>query len=159
MQPTRMSQTDEYMAALICQQMLERRCTVFALTDTGAAMPDIVPLFLADTCSLSADVYGMVYNMVRADVAHDVAALAYFWRHDDEGVSVVVVARDGAASVQSYRHHPVDMLVFDGVRRDREPDSFLGRPTTRLRPMLQMETAARATSTAFLFAAETLVSE
>jgi hypothetical protein len=159
MQPNRMSQTDEYMAALICQQMLERRCTVFALTDAGAVMPDIVPLFLADTCSLTADVYQMVQQLVIADVARDVAAFVYFWRHDDEGVSVVVVARDGAASVQSYRHHPVDMLVFDGVIRHREPASFLGRPTTRLRPMLQMETAARATSTAFLFAAETLVSE
>ena len=159
MQPTRMSQTDEYMAALICQQMLERRCTVFALTDTGAVMPDIVPLFLADTCSLTADVYQMVQQLLIADVAHDVAAFVYFWRHDDEGVSVSVVGRDGAASVQNYRHHPVDALVFDGPLVEREHSGYLGRPTTRLRPMLQMETAARATSTAFLFAAETLVSE
>jgi hypothetical protein len=108
-----MSQTDEYTAALICQMHTVRRCTVFALNDSGNVIERIIPLFLADTRMLAADVFQMVEHVGLAGALPEVAALAFFWRHDD-AVSVAVVAPDGTGTEQSYRHHPVDVLAFDG---------------------------------------------
>jgi hypothetical protein len=108
-----MSQTDEYTAALICQQHTVRRCTVFALNRNGDVLEHIIPLFLADTRMLAADVFQMVEHIGLAGALFEVASLAFFWRHDD-AVSVVVVAPDGTGTEQSYRHHPVDVLAFDG---------------------------------------------
>jgi hypothetical protein len=108
-----MSQTDEYMAALICQQHTVRRCTVFALNDAGNVIERIIPLFLADTRMLAADVFQMVEHISVGHALLEVASLAFFWRHDD-AVSVSVVAPDGTGTEQSYRHDPVDVLSYDG---------------------------------------------
>jgi len=110
-----MSQTDEYMAALICQQMIERRATVFALDKTGSVIEDIVPLFLADDDILRSEVYSMLEQITLAGFDPDVSALAYFWRYDSGGVSVVVSGRDGVVTEQRYRFDPLDALTFDGV--------------------------------------------
>jgi hypothetical protein len=113
MNPTRMSQTDEYTAALICQQHTVRRCTVFALNGHGDVIERIIPLFLADTRMMAADVFQMVEHIGLAGALPGVASLAFFWRHDD-AVSVVVVAPDGNGHEQSYRPHPSHGLLYDG---------------------------------------------
>jgi hypothetical protein len=113
MNPTRMSQTDEYTAALICQMHTVRRCTVFALNGNGDVIERIIPLFLADTRMLAADVFQMVEHISVGHALPEVAALAFFWRHDD-AVSVVVVAPDGTGTEQKYSHHRVDVLQYDG---------------------------------------------
>tara|TARA_R110000782_G_scaffold137926_2_gene230397 strand:+ start:90 stop:503 length:414 start_codon:yes stop_codon:yes gene_type:complete len=108
-----MSQTDEYTAALICQMHTVRRCTVFALNGNGDVIERIIPLFLANTRMLAADVFQMVEHISVGHALPEVAALAFFWRHD-YAVSVAVVAPDGTGTEQSYRHDPIDVLAFDG---------------------------------------------
>lgn len=132
-----MNQSDEYMATMICHQTTDRRSTVFALDKNGDVLGDIIPLFLSDADLLNSEVYGMVQQIMFARFDSEVAGLAYFWRHDNGNVSVIVSSRDGDVTEQRYKIDHLGDLTFNGLRTS---DSVLALAVSA------------ATSTAFRFA-------